>query len=343
MHDIDVFEYAPTADKYRLERKHRPVKQLGSHQVRVAVKAVSLNYRDHIALHNLARRQVGGRIPCSDGAGVVEEVGEGVTRWKVGDRVMGSFFATWEKGPFQMAYHQHDLGGTVDGMLGSFVTLEETSLVATPGYLSDLEASTLPCAALTAYHALFVRGQLSAGQTVLCLGTGGVSVFALQFAAAAGAQVLITSSSDEKLARAVELGATHTINYRSHAEWQKVVDELTAHRGVDHVVEVGGPGTFDRSMQSVSAGGHIALIGVLTGFGPPTGSLFPLVARNIRLNGIYVGSQEMFNEMNQFLESHQLHPVIDRVFPYDQSRQAFEWLASGHHFGKVVIDLSATQ
>jgi NADPH:quinone reductase-like Zn-dependent oxidoreductase len=343
MSTVDVYEFAPSADTFRLERKHRPSQPLGPHEVRVDVTAVSLNYRDHIALNNLAKRPVGGKIPCSDGAGVVAQVGSEVTLWKVGDRVMGSFFATWREGPFLMKYHQHDLGGTVDGMLAKSVTLAETALVATPGYLTDIEASTLPCAGLTAYQALFVRGGLASGQSVLCLGTGGVSVFALQLAHAAGAQVYVTSSSDEKLTRAKGMGAVATINYRTHPEWQKAVFEATSQRGVEHVVEVGGPGTFEKSMQSVTAGGHIALIGVLTGFGPPAASLFPLVAKNVRLNGIYVGSQAMFQEMNRFLEEHQIHPVVDRVFPYHEAPRAFEHLASGNHFGKVVIDVATPE
>jgi NADPH:quinone reductase-like Zn-dependent oxidoreductase len=188
---------------------------------------------------------------------------------------------------------------------------------------------------------LFSRGDLQAGETVLCLGTGGVSIFALQLAKAANARVIITSSSDEKLARARELGAAEIVNYQTYPDWEKEVWRLTEKQGVDHVVEVGGSGTLEKSMACVAAGGHIAMIGVLTGFGPPTSGLFPLMTRNARLDGIYAGSRRDFEALNAFLETHNLHPIIDKVFPFAQARDAFALMASGQHFGKIVVTLGA--
>lgn len=256
---------------------------------------------------------------------------------QVGDRVAGCFFPTWLSGRFDLSCHKNDLGGTLDGMLAEEVILPATGIVPIPEHLSYEEAACLPCAGVTAWAALVTRGQLKSGETVLTLGTGGVSVFALQIATALGARVIATSSSNDKLQRARELGAVETINYREHVDWDKQVWHLTGQRGVDHVVEVGGPGTLGRSMQAVAASGHIALIGVLTGFGPPTESLFPLLARNVTLNGIYVGSREDFLAFNRFLTDHQVRPVIDSVYAFDQADAAFQHLESGGHFGKIVI------
>ncbi|MFN9419010.1 MAG: zinc-dependent alcohol dehydrogenase family protein [Pirellula sp.] len=307
--------------------------------VRVHVKAISLNYRDIIAWRNLAGRQVDKRVPASDGAGEIVAVGSDVQQWKVGDRVAGCFFQTWQSGPFDLAHHKNDLGGTLDGMLQSVIDLPETGIVEIPPSLSFEQASTLPCAGLTAWYSLFTRGGLVADQTVLCIGTGGVSIFALQFATAIGARAIVLSSSDSKLERARVMGAWETINYREHPQWADEVWKLTDGHGVDHVVEVGGPGTLEQSMKCVAASGHIALIGVLTGFGAPNTSLFPLLARNVRLNGIYVGSRDKFIEMNAFIESKQIQPSIDQVFSFDDAPSAFEYLQSAKHFGKVVIAL----
>ena len=307
--------------------------------VLVKVRAVSLNYRDIIAWRNLAGRPMDGRVPTSDGAGEIIACGEKVTQWQVGDRVAACFFQTWQSGRFEMRHHRNDLGGTLDGMLQETVCLPATGVVRVPNHLDFEQAASLPCAALTAWCALVCRGSLEPGQKVLCLGTGGVSIFALQIAKALGAEVLITSSDERKLQRAKELGAMHTINYRTHAQWSDDVLAATSGIGVDHVVEVGGPGTMEQSMKAVAAGGHIALIGVLTGFGAPTTSLFPLVARNVRLNGIYVGPRDQFIAMNDFLESKNLYPVVDRVFTMRNAPAAFEYLESGQHFGKVVIQI----
>jgi NADPH:quinone reductase-like Zn-dependent oxidoreductase len=334
--------YQKTGDRYELALvpkllDDRLPQDLGSTQVRIAVGAVSLNYRDLIALRNKAGRNVDRRIPASDGAGRVVEVGSKVKQWKVGDRVAGCFFQTWQEGRFEMRHHKNDLGGTLDGMLADQVVLEESGIVAIPSWMSELQASTLPCAALTAWYALMDRGGLRAEDTVLALGTGGVSIFALQFATAAGAKVAITSSSDAKLIRVKRMGAWQTVNYRSEVDWDKSLLKATDQKGIDHVIETGGPGTLEKSMNVVAAGGQIAQIGVLTGFGPPSTSLFPIVARNVRLDGIYVGPRQSFVAMNQFIDQHRIEPVIDQVFSFEEADKAFEYLESGQHLGKVVI------
>lgn len=317
-----------------------PDPEPGPGEIRVRMKACSLNYRDLLMKTGKSASSAGGGVvPLSDGAGEVDAVGEGVTLWKPGDRVTGGFFRDWIDGDFEMRYHKAARGGSCDGVLSEFVTGPAESFIATPGHLTDAEAACLPCAGLTAWHGLMERGKLRPGQTVLALGTGGVSVFALQIASAAGAKVVITSSSDEKLARTRELGAWETVNYRENPEWDSKVFELTGKRGADHVIEVGGPGTLGRSMNAVAAGGHIALIGVLTGFDAPDATLFPLVARNVDLHGIYTGSLAMFARMNAFLAEHEIRPIIDRTFAFEETEAAFDYLESGKHFGKVVIEL----
>ena len=312
----------------------------GAGEVLVRIRAVSLNYRD---LLNLQAARPGHLAPpftpCSDGAGEVLGTGEGVTRWKAGDRVAPIFFRDWVNGPFDMAYHKVALGGSLPGVLAEQVVMPEHALVAIPEHLSFAEAACLPCAAVTVWQALFRRGELAPGQTVLALGTGGVSVFALQLAHAVGARVVITSSSDEKLERARTLGTAETVNYRTTPEWDKEVWRLTGKRGADHILEVGGPGTLGRSMGCLAVNGNLALIGVLTGFAAPDASLFPLVARNARLNGIYVGSRKDFEALNAFLSQHRIHPVMDRVFGFEEVPAAFARLTSGAHFGKVVISV----
>jgi NADPH:quinone reductase-like Zn-dependent oxidoreductase len=252
--------------------------------------------------------------------------------------VAGCFFSNWGDGPLTDAASKSALGGAVDGMLAEQVVLPEGGLVRTPEHLTDEEAATLPCAALTAWHALMEGGGLKAGQTVLIQGTGGVSLFALQFARIAGARVIATSSSDAKLARVKELGASDGINYKTTPDWDVAARNLTNGEGVDHVVEVGGAGTLPRSMKAVRLGGHIALIGVLSGAGEV--NPMPLLMKNIRLQGIYVGSRAMFEAMNRAITLHKLKPVIDRVFPFDQAIDAYKHLESGSHFGKVLIALS---
>ena len=305
--------------------------------VRIRVHAVSLNYRDIITWRNMFGKDMAGRIPTSDGAGEVIEVGEGVTEWRKGARVAGCFFQKWESGPFKLEYHNDDLGGNLDGMLQQVIDLPSDGIVAIPEGLSYEHASTLPCAGLTAYYSLFERGHFRPNQTVLCIGTGGVSIFALQFAKAIGARAIVISRSPDKLERARQLGAWETICTTDFPNWSDQVWELTDRQGVDHVVEVGGPGTLEQSMKAVTAGGHIALIGVLTGFGPPTSSLFPLLVRNVTLNGIYVGPRATFQAMNHFISDNNILPAIDRFVAFDQAPEAFAALEAGKHFGKIVI------
>ncbi len=320
-----------------LRREDLPEPEAGPGQVVVRVRAASLNYRDLLVIKGAYSRNLPlPLIPLSDGAGEVVAVGPGVTRFRAGDRVAGCFFSAWDAGPITEAAPKSALGGAVDGILAELVALPEGGLVRVPDHLTDEEAATLPCAALTAWHALMEGGGLVAGQTVLVQGTGGVSLFALQFARMAGARVIATSSSDAKLARARELGASDGINYQTTPDWDVAARNLTEGLGVDRVVEVGGAGTLPRSIKATKIGGQIALIGVLTG-----GEIDPrpLLMRNIRLQGIYVGSRVMFESMNRAIALHKLRPVVDRVFPFDQAAEAYKHLESGSHFGKVVIKI----
>ncbi|NET51677.1 MAG: NAD(P)-dependent alcohol dehydrogenase [Merismopedia sp. SIO2A8] len=320
-----------------------PEPTVGSGQILVKVKAVALNYRDLLVVKGEYSRNLPlPLIPGSDGVGEVVAVGEGVSQAQVGDRVAGTFMSQWVDGPLTKAATQSALGGGTNGMLAEYVVLPESGIVKVPAHLSDVEAATLPCAAVTAWHSLMELG-LGPGQTVLLLGTGGVSLFALQFAVLAGAQVIITSSNDDKLARtqalAASMGATIAgINYVKTPEWGKQVLALTEKNGVDYVVEVGGAGTLPQSLKAVAFGGTISLIGVLTGNQGMVNPV-PAVMKGVRLCGIYVGSRAMFERMNRAIALHQLHPVIDRVFGFDEVAQAFHYLEAGKHFGKICISL----
>jgi len=337
-----VWEIAGGFGLQNLKLATRPDPQPGPGQVVVQVRHVSLNYRDLLMANGQydPRLQM-PRIPCSDGAGEVVAVGEGVSRVKPGDRVIAAFMQTWFSGELTSAKIRSALGGGVDGMLAEYVLLDEQGVVKFPQHLSFAEAATLPCAALTAWHALACQDGLHPGQSVLVLGTGGVSIFALQLAKLFGARVIVTSSSDEKLERAVKLGADQTINYRAQSDWEKRAYELAGGQGVDRVVEVGGSGTLNKSLRAVKLGGTIALIGVLAGVGGPVDTVLVLM-RALRIEGIYVGHREMLEQMNQAIELAKLRPIVDRVFPFSESRSAFEYLASGAHFGKVVIEVTAT-
>ena len=305
----------------------------GPGEVLIRVRATSLNYRDLL----IARRSQQPVIPLSDGAGEVVAVGQGVTRVAAGDRVAGCFFLDWRDGEVRPEYISAALGGgTVDGMLAEQVVLPAEAVVQLPAYITYEEAATLPCAAVTAWNAMFVQARLHPGQSVLLLGTGGVSIAGLQLGRIAGVRTIITSSSDEKLERARALGADATINYREREDWERAVLDLTGGRGVDLVLEVGGAATFPRSMAATRVGGHIALIGALAHEGRDPGTA-PLVGRNIRATRIYVGSRAMFEDLLHALELRQVHPVIDRVFAFDEAAAAYRLLESQVHFGKVVI------
>jgi len=314
-----------------------PTPQPGPGQVLVALKAASLNYRDLLMISgNYNKNMPLPLIPLSDGAGEIVEVGEGVTYRKVGDRVAGAFFQSWVEGAYDREKSRRSLGGPLPGMLASHVLLDEAGAVPIPVGLSFLEASTLPCAGVTAWNALFSGKPIGPGDTVLAQGTGGVSMFALQLARAAGASVIATSSSDAKLGRAKDLGATETVNYRQIPEWGAEVRRLTSGAGVDCVIEVGGGGTMRQSLDAVRYGGRIAVIGVLAGAVGEIPTTM-ILHKAIEIRGIYVGSVEMFRGMNRAIEANGIHPVVDAVFEFEQARGAINLMQAAGHFGKIAI------
>ena len=324
-------------DALRLVERPEPTPAIG--QVIVRVRAVSLNYRDLIIARGMysGGTKPLGRIPVSDGAGEVVRVGPGVDRVKIGDRVAAAFMSGWIDGPLTAEKQMSSLGGDgADGMLAELVCLDQSALVRIPDHLSFEEAATLPCAGVTAWYALFEGANVQPGTSVLLLGTGGVSIFGLQLARLAGARTFITSSSDEKLARAKSLGADVTINYSKEPDWHKRVLAETDGRGVDHAVEVGGPGTLNKTLACVRFSGSIALMGVLTGLNDRVDTA-AILHRNIKIQGTYVGSRSMFERLNTAIDQSGLRPVIDRVFDFADARKAYEFLESGKHFGKVVI------
>lgn len=315
----------------------RPDPAPGPGQVLVKVKAWSLNYRDLM----VAKGAYGappplGRIPLSDGVGEVVGIGSGVTRAKVGDRVAGCFMQGWIGGDVTPELWATAMGGAIDGMLAQYAVLSEQGVVQVPAHMTDEEAATLPCAGVTAWNALVRKAHIRAGDTVLLLGTGGVSLLALQMAKLHGARTIITSSSEEKLETAKRLGADETINYRANPAWEKVVLEITGGRGADIVVEVGGAGTFDKSLAAVRMGGSVCMIGVLTGVSASV-STAAILRRSINVYGIYVGSREMFDEMNRAFSLHRVRPYIGKRFAFDEARLAYDYLASAAHTGKVVL------
>lgn len=317
----------------------RPVPIAGPGQVVLAMRAASLNYRDLMTVRgHYNPRQALPLIPCSDGVGEVVEVGEGVSRVAVGDRVATTFSQTWIGGPPTVDKLRGTLGGPLDGTLAERMVLSADGVVPVPEHLSDVEAATLPCAALTAWSALVEQGSVTAGDVVLVQGTGGVSVFALQIAQLLGARVIVTSSSDAKLERARNLGAWQTVNYVSEPAWGAAVRRLTDGRGVDHVVEVGGAGTLEQSLRAIRVGGEVSVIGVLSGAASEI-NIVPILMQHLRLQGILVGSREAFVRMNRAFAVHRLRPVVDRVVPMSQAREAFEYMAAGSHLGKICISM----
>lgn len=336
-----AYQILPGANIDGLQCIEYPERALGLGEVRIRVHAVSLNYRDlMVASGNYLVTVDDPIIPCSDGAGEVLAVGPGVSRVQVGDRVAGSFFPHWIDGAPTPHKVRHGLGGDIDGMLAEEVILHEDALAIVPPSLSFVEAATMPCAAVTAWNAIFVSSNnVKPGDTVLLLGTGGVSILGLQLARAAGLRTIVTSSSDEKLARARELGAHHTINYAAIPEWQDEVLHLTGNLGASVVLEVGGKGTVNRSVASAAMGGTVAIIGGVSGFG---GEVNPatLLSSAKRMVGIYVGSRSMLEDVMRFADVAGVKPTIDRVFPFGQAQEAYRYMASGAHFGKVVIDVT---
>ncbi|ELZ29316.1 alcohol dehydrogenase [Halosimplex carlsbadense 2-9-1] len=311
----------------------------GPGEALVRVRACSLNYRDLIIAgeghYPGAELPV---VPLSDGAGEVVEVGAGVRRLAEGDRVATPFAPDWVAGEGSPEQWARTTGGNIDGALREYATFPAESLAVLPEHFDYEQGATLSCAGLTAWRALVEDGDLTAGETVLALGTGGVSTFALQFADAQGAEVVVTSASDEKLDRAAEWGADETVNYEDTPEWGEAVAERTG-GGVDHVVEVGGPGTLDQSLEAAAPGGHVSLIGVLDG---PDGQVHPgpVLGKGLTVEGVVgVGSREMFDRMNRAIAANDIEPVVDRTFGFDEVRDAYRYLESGEHQGKVVVTL----
>jgi NADPH:quinone reductase-like Zn-dependent oxidoreductase len=324
-----------------------PMPQTGPGTVLIKVHAVSLNYRDLMVVKGLYNpRMTLPRIPCSDGAGEVVAVGDGVSRVKVGDRVCGIFMQRWLDGPPTAEKFKAALGGDADGMLTEYALLHQDGVVRFPEHLSYEEAATLPCAGVTAWNALHHAGDpanpTQPGETVVIQGTGGVSIFALQFGTLLGARVIGTSSSEGKLERARSLGLDEGCNYNQRSDWSKWVTETTAGKGADRIIEVGGANTFGQSLRAARVGGTIAQIGVLSGVVTPHPvALTPILHQMLRVQGIYVGSRAMFEQMNDAIAKASLHPVVDKVFNFDQAIEAFAHMESGSHFGKIVIRVAA--
>jgi NADPH:quinone reductase-like Zn-dependent oxidoreductase len=330
-----AYELQPREGFDALTLVERPAPALGPSDVRVRVRAVSLNFRD-LTMVKGARKRKAPIVPASDGAGEVVEVGGAVTRHAPGDRVAAAFFPTWLAGDLSDYHHAHALGGSQDGMLAEQVVLPESAWVAMPARLSYEAAATLPCAGVTAYHALFEAARLRAGDTVVVQGTGGVSMFGLQLARAAGARVVVTSSSAAKRERALSLGAAHVIDYKADPAWGESVRAWTGGRGADIVIEVGGPGTFDQSVAALRYGGTMSILGVLTGVRGEVNT-YGVFHKALRVAGVYVGSVAMFEGLVRALEVNRVEPIIDRTFGFGEVKDAYAYLASGAHFGKVVV------
>lgn len=309
----------------------------GPGQVLVRIHAVSLNYRDLMVVEGRYNPRLAmPRVPCSDGAGEVIAVGAEVAQWKPGDRVAGIFMQRWLDGVPSAEKSKYALGGDLDGMMATEVVLPESGLVRIPEHLSYQEAATLPCAAVTAWNALFKVADTQPGSTVLILGTGGVSIFALQFAKMAGARVLGTSSSDEKLQRAKSLGVDAGLNYRTTPDWEKWAFEQTDGEGVDLVIDIGGSGILPRALRALRHGGTVAQIGVLSGVSDAL-DVRPILSKQLRIHGVYVGSRADFLAMNQAVSQAKLKPVIDAVFSFQEFPAALRHMESASHFGKIVV------
>lgn len=323
----------------KLKRVERRVPEPKDDEVLVSMKAASLNYRDLLVVKGVGRwKPPTPRVPLSDGAGVVVAAGGRVSRWKVGDRVTGVFMPRWLDGELTAEKDSSPLGGAAaDGVLADYVAFGEQAVVRTPAGLSDAEAATLPVAAVTAWHAVMRRSRVREGETVLIQGTGGVSLFALQFVSALGGRPIVISSSEEKLEAVRGLGASATVNYKRFPDWDEHVLELTGGAGVDHVIEVVGGENLNRSLRAVRLSGTVSFIGLLAGMSGPVDT-FQFVAKNVRLHGVETGSREMFEEMNRFVESRGLRPVIDSSFSFDEVGGALTRLESGKHSGKIVIE-----
>jgi NADPH:quinone reductase-like Zn-dependent oxidoreductase len=335
---MNVFEIQDGFGLDHVRKTERPVPVPGAGEVLIKMRAVSLNYRDLGVIDGFYNPNLQlPLIPVSDGVGEVVGLGEQASRFKLGERVSGIFTQSWISGEPTQEGWVSTLGNPLDGLLAEYVVLNEQGLVRVPDHLSDEEAASLACAGVTAWHAIAEEGKVKSGDTVLIQGTGGVSLFALQFAKLHGATVIVTSSSDDKLERAKTLGADFGINYRSTPEWDQAALELTHGRGVDHVVDVGGATTLNQSLGALRVGGQISLIGILSGASVESFNIISAIIKKARLQAINVGSRDMFESMNRAIEQNTLRPVIDRVFPFEQSVDALRYLAKGTHFGKVCI------
>jgi NADPH:quinone reductase-like Zn-dependent oxidoreductase len=326
--------------QFGMENLHlvdRPMPAPGPGQVLVRLRAASLNFRDLLMIRGKYNpRQPLPLVPCSDGAGEVVELGPGVERVKVGNRVAGIFAQRWLAGRPDHVMLRSTLGGPLDGTLQEYRVFSEEGLVHLPAHLTWEEASTLPCAALTAWSSLVVEGSVTAGSKVVIQGTGGVSIFALQFCKMLGAETWVTSSSDEKLEKAKEMGATHVINYTTTPKWGEEIFRMTGKVGVDHVVEVGGAGTIDQSIRAIAPGGCISLIGILSGAAQEI-QLTRVLMQNVRMQGIIVGHRDGFEQMNRAIAVSGLRPSVDRVFAFEEAPEAMAYMASAGHYGKIVI------
>lgn len=335
---MKAYRLTPGAGLSGLERIDLPTPQPGPHEVVVRMHAAALNYRDLMfARGNYLNRGWEPLVPLGDGAGEVVATGAAVTRFRPGDRVIHSYFPGWIDGEPDPAKTAGSFGTHFHGTLAGAFVVPEQALVAMPAHLDFAEAATLSCAGTTAWNALFAAGGLQPGASVLLLGTGGVSILALQIAKAAGLRTVLTSSSDDKLARARALGADATINYRTTPDWQHEVLRLTGGRGVDLTLEVGGEGTFARSLAATRLGGTVALIGGVSGFGETTIAPLALIGGAKRIAGILVGSRAMLEALARFVEVNRIRPVVDRVFAFDAAAEAYAHLEAGRHFGKVVV------
>lgn len=335
---MKVYEIQGEFGLEQLKVAERPVPIPGSGEVRIKMRAASLNARDLGVVNGFYNSNLNkSLIPVSDGVGEIVALGEHTSRFKIGDRVSGIFTQSWISGEPTQDNWVSSLGSPLDGLLAEFVVLPEEGLVRVPDLLTDEEAATLPCAAVTAWHAIVEEGKVKAGETVVVQGTGGVSLFALQFAKLHGARVIVTSSRDEKLKRAKELGADFGINYSTTPEWDKAVLEQTGGRGADHIVDLGGSATLNKSIKALRVGGQISLVGGLSGFQVEGFEIIPAILRKARLQAINVGSRDMFETMNRAIEQNGLRPVIDSVFPFERSIEALHYLAKGSTFGKICI------
>ncbi|GKU78047.1 NAD(P)-dependent alcohol dehydrogenase [Paenibacillus sp. L3-i20] len=323
-----------------IEEVNLPIPTPAEGEVLLKIKAVSLNARDLGVINGIYNPNLSTPlIPISDGVGEIVAVGKNTTKFQLGQRVCGIFTQSWKTGLPTQENRVSTLGSPLDGMLAEYVVLPQDGLVSVPEHLTDVEAATLPCAAVTAWHAIVEEGQIKENDTVVVQGTGGVSLFALQFAKLYGAKVIVTSSSDDKLARAKALGADFGINYKQTPHWDHAVLEYTQGIGADHIVDLGGGTTLNRSISALKVGGQISIVGVLSGASVQDFAIVPAIQKIARLQAINVGSRAMFERMNVAIEQHRLKPVVDSVFPFANTKYALKYLAEGSYFGKISIEL----